>query len=144
MSKKSFKTARARATSKIEFELDDEQFEAHPSCAGEQLMAAVEIMSDEKVGIRQRIGGLLDFLDAVLKDDGGARIRERWAGKRDALDPRDLMDVVQWLVEEVYSDGRPTAASTASSDGRSTTGAGSTVPASPPALTPSALTPAAS
>jgi hypothetical protein len=153
MSAKEFTSAYARAVAEsetneppppVEFTMDrvvrdvdgkatiiKEPFQAAPIAPGDAIMHTAVIAESGTNG--QRAMAIAQFLDVVLLPDSRTRMA---AGLRDAESPlsaEDAGEVVKWMLEEVYGEGRPTGPSSPGSASASPGGDGSTDGAPPEA-----------
>lgn len=71
-----------------------------------------------------KIGGVINFFDSVLDDDGSAYVTRRLLERKDPFGLGDVQEIVEWLVEEW--SGRPTRRSPGSTQSRSSGGQKST------------------
>jgi hypothetical protein len=142
MAHKDFTSARrAEQGESVTFTLNGESYEAAADAPGGALLDIAAQAGDETANDGARAMAIATFLDSVLLPDSAERFADRF---RDPLNPITLeqaVEVLQWLVGEVYV-GRPTATRSPSANGRSRTGRPSTAAARPVASIPSTSQPA--
>lgn len=117
----------------IEFTLDAQLYYAAPVAPGDAIMHTAVIAESGTNG--QRAMAIAEFLDTVLLPESAERIGARLRNPKDPLTAQDAGEIVRWLLEDVYGEGRPTSPSSAGSESPSADGAASTDGAPPEAST---------
>jgi hypothetical protein len=117
----------SRPHKRLNFTIDDDEFEAAPRLPGDIYAEFVTTYSStsETTTYQEQHDILKRALSLVLHDESYTRFAARLADKKHPIDDDQMGDVIIWLLEE-YA-GRPTQPSSDSSDG----------PASPASGTPS-------
>lgn len=117
----------SRKRKRLNFTIDDEEFEAAPALPGDIYAEFVTIYSStgETETYQEQHNALKQALSLVLLDESYERFQARLRDKTNPIEDSQMSDVILWLLEE-YA-GRPTQPSPDSSDG----------PASPASGTPS-------
>ena len=90
----------------ITFVVDGEEWTASPPTGG-QLALAMAAQS-EHADPRERVAGLINFLDSILDDKAQTIYRERLLDAKDPFDLPDIEGIVGWLTEE-WTGRRPTS-----------------------------------
>lgn len=118
----------SRPVRKIHFRVGQEEYDAIPAIPLGMVMelgGLVKNFGSVAAGeFDTKMDALYTFFDGLLQDDGGTRFRKQAQSKVDPLDPKQVIDVMHWLLE-VYGL-RPTEPSSDSSSGLSATGSSST------------------
>jgi hypothetical protein len=120
----------SRQSKQIKFTVGAQEYDAVPALG---LGLAVEMSNIGKTfaggeGL-ERVDTLWEFFGGILQDDGADRLKKQAYSKIDPLDIRQLMNIMNWLLE-VYGL-RPTQPSNDSSTGSSDDGKSSTDGAQP-------------
>ena len=115
----------SRQSKQIKFTVGEQEYEAVPALG---LGLAVEMSNIGKTfaggeGL-ERVEALWEFFGGILQGDGADRLKQQAHSKIDPLDIKQLMDIMNWLLE-VYGL-RPTQPSNDSSTGSSDDGKSST------------------
>lgn len=131
MPHKSFQSEAENAEA-VTFDFSGDQYAAAPVCPGGLLF---DLAAIEKSSTAEQAKALLGFLDEVLIGDSADRLAARLRDPANPLGVKDLNQLVEWLMGEVYG-GRPTDPSSPSPGGPSPTGQDSTGAAVSAASTP--------
>jgi hypothetical protein len=133
---------RTRSHEPIRFKIDDDTFEAHPSCGAALLIqigdierlaqalnvdaanASAEQLKELQLATTERQLRLMNFLDAVLLPDSAERLAARLRSVDDPIELDQLQDVAMFLAMRYAA--RPTGPSSASSNGHDGGGHNST------------------
>jgi hypothetical protein len=118
----------------VTFDLNKTTYEAVPDAPGGNLLDVAAIASDTSKTDAERARAVAIFLDGVLTDESSAKFAAAFRDKKDPITLPQALEVLQWLIEEVYV-GRPTEPSSSSANGRSPNGQPSTAPSLGPAST---------
>lgn len=91
----------------IPFMIDDDMFYAAAKIPADMMVELVDKSLELKEG--QETGGgtkmfslALDMFEMVLLDDSFALIKSRMGDKKNPVDLKDVIDVMQWLIGEAY------------------------------------------
>ena len=87
----------------IDFELDDDKYTFTPSSSAAIFIAS--LYDDQKLSLKVQ----LDWLEAGLPEDQAARLRERLLDPHDDADMTEVMQIINYLLEEMTD--RPTTPS---------------------------------
>lgn len=120
-----------RARKPVEFEIDDEKFDAAQAIPADVLMdmtTEFEHMSESDT--QASIGAMLTVLEKFLMPDSFRRFRERMGSRERPIELPQVQEVVLWLMEQ-YSL-RPTEQSSASAGGLQLPGSGTSLTGSTP------------
>lgn len=128
---KSFQLAAAEAAGLTEdalpFEMEghDDQLYAYLPTEG-QLVLLMGAMS-EFSGAEEQGMAVMDLFWSLMEPETATALRRRLRDRTDSFGLQDILNIIEWLVEE--SSARPTKSSSASTPSRSTSGQRSTAPA---------------
>lgn len=134
---KSFELSAAEAAGALEdalpFQMEgsDEQLYAYRPTEDQLVMLMGAAGPTARV--EQMAGAFMELFWSLLEDETRAHLHARLADRLDPFGLRDIMNIVEWLVEE--TTGFPTPPSPASTRSRSTSGQRSTATPRPRAST---------
>lgn len=121
----------------VVFSLADQEFTCVPTMPAGVLIALSNVKSPKEgeEGGENLLVQVQDFIESVMVDADVPRFREVISSKQYTITFDELVDVMNWLIEE-YSD-RPTQPPSSSEDGQGQTGNGQTdySPLNPPTTT---------
>ncbi len=107
-----------RKRSKIEFQIDDDVFEASPAIPADILTDfVVQFAGVENLPALKRVEALTEVLSMVLKPESFERFAARKKDRDNPIDLEQINDIIVWLMEQ-YGQ-RPTRPSQVSSSGQS-------------------------
>lgn len=121
---KSFNLAVSEANGVVEdalpFQMEgsEDQLYAYPPTEG-QLVLLIGVMS-EFDSPEQQASTVLDVFWSLLEENTAALLRRRLRDRKDTFGLRDIMNIIEWIVEEAAA--RPTQSSLASLPSRATNG----------------------
>lgn len=90
----------------VHFSVDGDKFEALPP---HWVPGAAQIAYAEQVKSGELYQGLIDFLTRTLTSDSSKRFLERFDSSENPITMAQMLDVVTWLIGDVYGDGSSTA-----------------------------------
>jgi hypothetical protein len=96
----------------------DEQLYAYQPTEG-QLVLLLGAMNEYSSG-EQQAATVLDVFWGLLSEDTAATLKRRLRDRHDTLGLQDIMNIIEWIVEE--TSARPTKLSLASQPSRATSG----------------------
>lgn len=102
----------------FKMEGDDTQLYAYRPTEG-QLILLMGTMADDSDGA-QSAATVLEVFWSLLDDDTAANLRRRLRDRRDTFGIADILNIIEWIVEETTA--RPTKSSLASVPSRATSG----------------------
>jgi hypothetical protein len=120
---KSFNLSVAEANDDVEdampfqIEGDDTQLYAYPPTEG-QLVLLVGAVGDAEPG--QQAATVITVFWSLLEENTAAILRRRLGDRHDSFGLADIMNIIEWIVEETTA--RPTQSSLASLPSRATSG----------------------
>ena len=117
------------------FTIDPERYDCYAVLPLEDLQAFAETIGTD-VSVANVIDKIKLVMKLVMEPESYDRFLVRMANRQDPVDPRQLMEIAEWLVE-VYTN-RPTAQPSSSSSGSPAVepGSSSTAGAQPTTWTP--------
>lgn len=122
-----------RVRKPVEFEIDDEKFDAVPALPADMMMEmTTEFATMDEGDPAESIKAMLSVLEKFLLPDSFRRFRERMGDKTRPIEFPQVQEVIFWLLEQYGM--RPTEQSSNSVDGLPNPESGTNSTASTPAV----------